>query len=107
MGVIQGVGSRIARGGVRPKKIMQDGAVDMQHGTRVEGFRTCAPKATSPSKGFSLEDPHTKLLYFLYNTVLILYFFSPLQVNTILYNTVLILYFFLLCRLKANHMKEL
>jgi hypothetical protein len=42
-GVIKRVGSRIARGGVRPT-VMQVRAIDLQHGT--------GAKATIPSKAF-------------------------------------------------------
>jgi hypothetical protein len=31
---------------------MQDGAVDLKHGTRVDGTCIPAPKATTPSKAF-------------------------------------------------------
>ncbi len=67
--------------------IMQDGAVDLQHWTGLDGIRICASKATTPSKGFKFKDSHIKLLY-------------------LLDNTILILYLFLLCRLKINHVKE-
>jgi hypothetical protein len=66
---------------------VQDSAVDLKHGTRVDKFLTHSLKVTTPSKG-------------------ILHFGNPLVIIT--YCTILYLYsiFFLLCRLKINHMKE-
>ncbi len=55
-------------------------AVDLHHGTRVDGICNHAPEATSPSKGlYHLENPliNNDILY---RTVLTLYI-SPLQVK--------------------------
>ncbi len=71
---------QVPRGRGRTNTV-QDGAVDMQHGTRVMGICTCVSKATTPSKGlFTLEDPLTVLII-IYCIQLYKMQFSPLQVK--------------------------
>ncbi len=79
----RGMGSRIINGKGRANTV-QEGAIDLQNGTGVEGNSYPCIKRHYSCKGFLLLKTH--LLIILY----------------ILHNNVLILYIFLLCRLKIK-----
>ncbi len=85
-GCDQGGGSK-GKPGRAGASTVQDGPVDLQHGTKVNKHLHPCTKGHHPNKGF-------------------LHFENPLVNHYILYNTVLILHVFLLCRLNINHVKD-
>ncbi len=75
------VGSRIGKGRGRTNSV-QEGAIDLQNGTGVEGNSYPCIKRHYSCKGFLLLKTHLLIiLYFLHNNVLILYIFLPCRLK--------------------------
>ncbi len=68
--------------------IMQDGTVDLQHGTRMDGNLHPCINGHYPVRVFIVKDSH-------------------ILNHCILYNTEFILFIFFLCRLKINYVQNL
>jgi hypothetical protein len=79
-GTIKGAGLRIGkgRGGANT---LQDGAVDLQHGTGVQKMRTFAPTTTTPNKVLFLHLKTNVLIIYNVRRCIYTEYFSSLQVK--------------------------